>query len=384
MSGNRKSGSDFGIRVPSPGLGLLGNGEKSFDHGRSGEGILAYLAKLDNSPSASVMAFCLSSISMTVVNKYVVSGDHWNLNFFYLAVQSLVCIVAILACSAMGLIKVNPFDPKKGKQWLPISVLFVGMLYTGAKSLQFLSVPVYTIFKNLTIIAIAYGEVIWFGGRVSSLALLSFVLIVLSSVIAAWSDIQTVFGGAPAVKGARVTSTEQEVLIAGYIWMALNVFCTAAYSLTMRLGIKKTGFKDWDTTYTNNLLTIPILIISSLLVEDWTPPNLRLNFPIETRNALLTGMIYSGVCGIFISYATPWCIRTTSATTYAMVGALNKLPIAISGFVFFGTVATLANVSAIIVGFISGLVYAAAKVRQQKANQAKNVLPRSVVEGKGS
>ena len=45
------------------------------------------LSKLDNSPPLSVVAYCLSSISMTVVNKYVVSGTFWNLNFFYLAVQ---------------------------------------------------------------------------------------------------------------------------------------------------------------------------------------------------------------------------------------------------------------------------------------------------------
>jgi GDP-mannose transporter len=42
---------------------------------------------LDNSPPLSVVAYCLSSISMTVVNKYVVSGTFWNLNFFYLAIQ---------------------------------------------------------------------------------------------------------------------------------------------------------------------------------------------------------------------------------------------------------------------------------------------------------
>lgn len=47
-------------------------------------------SKLDNSPPLSVLAYCLSSISMTVVNKYVVSGTFWNLNFFYLAIQ--VCL----------------------------------------------------------------------------------------------------------------------------------------------------------------------------------------------------------------------------------------------------------------------------------------------------
>lgn len=45
------------------------------------------VTNIDNSPGLSILAYCLSSISMTVVNKYVVSGDSWNLNLFYLAVQ---------------------------------------------------------------------------------------------------------------------------------------------------------------------------------------------------------------------------------------------------------------------------------------------------------
>lgn len=45
------------------------------------------ISKIDNSPGAAILAYCFSSISMTVVNKYVVSGQFWNLNFLYLAVQ---------------------------------------------------------------------------------------------------------------------------------------------------------------------------------------------------------------------------------------------------------------------------------------------------------
>lgn len=36
----------------------------------------------------------------------------------------------------------------------------------------------YTIFKNLTIILIAYGEVIWFGSKVTPVMLLSFFFMV--------------------------------------------------------------------------------------------------------------------------------------------------------------------------------------------------------------
>lgn len=45
------------------------------------------LSQLDNNGPLSILAYCLASISMTVVNKYVVSGSSWNLNFFYLSVQ---------------------------------------------------------------------------------------------------------------------------------------------------------------------------------------------------------------------------------------------------------------------------------------------------------
>ena len=128
----------------------------------------------------------------------------------------------------------------------PISLLLVGMIYTSTKALQFLSVPVYTIFKNLTIIVIAYGEVLWFGGSVTASALFSFGLMVLSSVVAAWADIQHALYGGAETKSAEA-ALALSTLNAGYACMGMNVFCTAAYVLSMRKVIKKMNFKDWDS-----------------------------------------------------------------------------------------------------------------------------------------
>ena len=60
-----------------------------------------------------------------------------------------------------------------------------------------------------------------------------------------------------------------------------------------------------------------------------------------------------------------------------MVGALNKLPVAASGMIFFGDPITLGSVSAVGVGFFAGLVYAVAKNNQKKAENANQpaVLP---------
>lgn len=119
-------------------------------------------------------------------------------------------------------------------------------------------------------------------------------------------------------------------------------------------------------TYYSNLLSIPVLILGSLLVEDWSAENFARNFPEDTRRSLIIGMIYSGAGAIFISYASTWCQRVTSSTTYSMVGALNKLPIAISGLVFFDAPITFGSVTAIFLGFISGIVYAWAKIREKQ------------------
>lgn len=124
----------------------------------------------------------------------------------------------------------------------------------------------------------------------------------------------------------------------------------------------------------NNLLTIPILLVASLLVEDWSSVNIAKNFPSETRNAIVMAMLFSGLSSVFISYTSAWCVRVTSSTTYSMVGALNKLPIAVSGLIFFDAPVTIPSVSAIFVGFVSGIVYAVSKVRQSAKPKA-GILP---------
>jgi GDP-mannose transporter len=125
--------------------------------------------------------------------------------------------------------------------------------------------------------------------------------------------------------------------------------------------------------YYNNLLTIPILLVASVFIEDWSSENLAKNFPVDQRNNIILAMVISGLSSVFISYTSAWCVRVTSSTTYSMVGALNKLPIAMSGLVFFDAPVTFGSVNAIFVGFVSGMVYAWAKVKQNM--KSKGGLP---------
>lgn len=71
--------------------------------------------------------------------------------------------------------------------------------------------------------------------------------------------------------------------------------------------------------YYNNLLSIPILLVCSFFLEDWSGNNVTKNFPLEHRNPLIFAMLISGLSTVFISYTSAWCVRVTSSTTYRSV-----------------------------------------------------------------
>jgi GDP-mannose transporter len=63
---------------------------------------------------------------------------------------------------------------------------------------------------------------------------------------------------------------------------------------------------------------------------------------------------------------------------YSMVGALNKLPVAASGMIFFGDPVTLGSVSAVGLGFFAGIVYAIAKNNQSKLEKERQASSSSI------
>jgi GDP-mannose transporter len=90
---------------------------------------------------------------------------------------------------------------------------------------------------------------------------------VLSSVIAGWADIGDTL--------SQITQLDNT--LKGYFWMATNCISSAAFVLYMRKRIKLTNFKDFDTVFYNNVISLPLLIIPSLIFEDWSAENLASN-----------------------------------------------------------------------------------------------------------
>ncbi|KAJ3208298.1 GDP-mannose transporter [Dinochytrium kinnereticum] len=312
-----------------------------------------------NGPLAAIGAYCAASILMTVTNKAILSSYEFHMNFLVLAVQNALTVVLLELFAYFSLASHRPFKQEEARRWFVVSLALVVMIYTGSKALQYMSIPLFTIFKNLTIVIIAYSE-LWFfnGARVTPLTLLSFLLMVFSSVIAGWSDISE---GKVLKKSAETAS-----FIVAYGWMILNCLTSAFFALIMRAKIKEVQFKDFDTVFYNNLLSVPVLLVCSFLMEGDEYRKTVVRFSEGGEGAdqfwgLVVALVISSVSAFAISYGSAWCVRVTSSTTYSMVGALNKLPIAVAGMMFFDDPITFAGVLGVIIAFSAGILYTYSK-----------------------
>lgn len=262
-------------------------------------------------------------------------------------------------CKASKLVQFRELNPKDARAWFPVSLMLVAMIYTGSLGLQHLPVSLFTVFKNLTIIGVALGERQLFQSKITPLMWLSFALIVGSSLLGAYHDIT--------------------FNLIGYTWMLLNCLMSAGYILYMRRAIKSVGFADLDSVYYNNCLGVPVMLALSLFVDNWRDFGAQYfgNGPLaDQRGALFGGMLASSVSAFLISYSTAWSVRVASSTTYSMCGALNKLPIAISGFLFLSAERasfSLGNLFSVLLAFGSGLIYSMAQIRLRKASSGKIV-----------
>lgn len=87
----------------------------------------------DRVGAALLSALCYSgcSISMVLVNKGIFSKFDYPHSFSVLAMQGAIACIWLLLSHQTKTIKLRPLSKEVLKQWLPVNVLFIAMLYTS-------------------------------------------------------------------------------------------------------------------------------------------------------------------------------------------------------------------------------------------------------------
>ena len=118
--------------------------------------------------SCSMYTFC--SVAMVLSNKAISTAlpESSRKQLPQLTVILFQCVVAVIlveTAKILKLVEYPAFSFKTAKSWLPLNLLFIGMLVTGFLSLVYVSVPIVTVFKNLTNLVTVSGDAYLYGER---------------------------------------------------------------------------------------------------------------------------------------------------------------------------------------------------------------------------
>ncbi|WCJ29246.1 GDP-mannose transporter GONST2 [Euphorbia peplus] len=297
-------------------------------------------------PLLSGTAYCISSCSMILLNKVVLSTYNFNAGISLMFYQNSICCLIIGVLSLCGAVSVEKLNWKLIKVWIPVNMIFVGMLVSGMFSLKYINIAMMTILKNVTNILTAFGELYIFRKRQNQKVWAAMFLMIISAIISGITDLS--FDAS------------------GYTWQIMNCVLTASYSLTLRRVMDKakqetrTGtLNEISMVLLNNLLSLPFAIFLILLFREW---EYVINVDVIKLPMFWVASTLSGILGLAISFTSMWFLHQTGPTTYSLVGSLNKVPISIAGLVLFKVPLSLSNLFSILFGLVAGISFAMAKM----------------------
>ncbi|EEF39540.1 GDP-mannose transporter, putative [Ricinus communis] len=204
--------------------------------------------KIQNQALLSGLAYCISSCSMILVNKFVLSSYDFNAGISLMVYQNFISVIIVSVLSFLGIISTEPLTWRLIKVWLPVNVIFVGMLVTSMFSLKYINVAMVTVLKNVTNVITALGEMYLFSKHHDSRVWTALFLMIISAISGGITDLS--------------------FHAVGYAWQITNCFLTASYSLTLRRvmdtakQVTKSGnLNEFSMVLLNNTLSLPLGII---------------------------------------------------------------------------------------------------------------------------
>jgi len=284
----------------------------------------------------AIVSMYLSSSAATFdLNKYIISVLDFKMHYLLILIQSLIIVGIILVQSIFSL---ATFRYSNVNRWWMMAVLLAAMMLTNMKALYYMPLSLFTLYKNTTIVLIAVLEFYLFAHPITAVGILSFILMIGSSV----------FG-----------NTIEKIPLVGYGWMVANVLSTAAYVLYLKKLMVVDMVTRTESVFFSNLLSVPMLLVLSLRFDGFEA--------LSLTPGLVASVGVSGMMAYLVSFSTAWSVKSLSSTSYSMLGAMNKLIVSASGFLIFDEKYEVMKMVALLIGILAGMLYSIDSIRKQAA-----------------
>lgn len=259
--------------------------------------------KINPEIAIALLSYSACSSLMLIANKLAITSI--PLPSLVTLVQLISCTAFIFALSARHPALVDKIEWVKVKPYLVYVASFSAGIYCNMKALEKSNVDTVIVFRCCTPLVVALMDSMFLGRELPNLrSCASLVLLMVGATGYVMSDSAFRMDG-----------------LAAYFWVTMYFFLLC-FSMTYgKLVTDATPMRSmWGPALYSNLLSIPPTMLFGVVSHEWR--NAR---GLEWTSGGAASLFASCILGIGISY-TGWAARSmVSATTYTLVGVMNKM-----------------------------------------------------------
>lgn len=269
--------------------------------------------------------------------------------------QLFACIVIIYGAMLLKIIEVDPIQWKFVKPYLLYILFFSTGIYCNMRSLNISNIETVIVFRSLTPMAVAFLDALFLGREWPSHR--------------SWVALSTLVVGAYGY--ASFDEKFQTQGYHAYIWPTLY---TCIIALEMAYGKKivkdvPLQTRSGPVVYTNLIGFVPMLLLANVGSEYskfwdfyWGESNGK--FPPLGILLLFVGSFV----GTGIGYSSWWCRGLVSATSFTLIGVINKCLTVILNTLIWDQHAKPEGIFCLFVCIAGGMIYEQAPMRSKGNN----------------
>jgi len=252
--------------------------------------------------TSAVLSYMAFSSTMLVTNKAAVMLFPAPSTLLFL--QMAVSAVTLWILGKTKQLDVTELETSKIIKYVGVVASFIFNLFTNIKALQYTNVETVIVFQTLTSLGVAYGDYkLLKNSMPSKQVILSLLIIVLGSVL--------------------YVLTDSNFKLNGYFWVVMYFIAKITDMLYVKYIVDSVQMTPWGRSFYNNLLSLPpVLLIIFLTSEQYKVAEI-FNEGITVGTWLIVGI--SCIMGLGISISGFICRALISATSFSVVGNMNKV-----------------------------------------------------------
>jgi GDP-mannose transporter len=282
----------------------------------------------------TTVIFSLSSISMILLNKAVVTV--FPLSSVILILQNIVTVLLLkFQHQKMG------FDMQTAIKWTPCVLLFCINIYSSLQSLIYISVPTFTVFRNVQPLISSVLDLFMRHEPISVQGFVFLCIILCGAYLYAHNDLEYNFNG--------------------YMWSFIHIVSMSFYSVNVKLCFENLKLKPFEMSWYNNIMSLGILIPLTWYEVQQDTPLKQLQPAVAKCSAhwiCLVVLSASCVGGFFVSVTGFKAQEVLTPTSWLTLNNLSKIPAIIISCIIWRVNLNMLEILGLTISLAGGYLYA--------------------------